>query len=244
MFQICGGIKLDSKVHFCLTDSLIVLPISKIYQFGGGEKRKSQGTLTLPTGIGDQKVDITMEIVDAQIPLLIGSNAMVAGKAILNFENKTATFFNEEVEMFKAGTGHFCIDLLSQHVETHINDLGNRHDVVQQIRITTDKVNIKMLKELHHYYGHTSPDRLLKFLENAGKDTKDLKEPLYNIEKSCEACIRTKRRKPKPRSAISRVEDPNVIVSIDLKEWKDKSKKKRYICYLIDMQSLNFGYFH
>ena len=101
----------------------------------------------------------------------------------------------------------------------------------------------KMLKKLHHYYGHTSPDRLLKFLEKAGKDVTSLKAPLMKIEQSCEACTRTKRRKPLRKSAIPRVEDPNVIVSIDLKEWTFKGQK-RYICYLIDLHSrLTMGNF-
>ena len=88
-----------------------------------------------------------------------------------------------------------------------------------------------MLKKLHHYYGHTSPKRLLRLLENAGKDTKRLKKPLRKIEKSCEACIRTKKRSPRPKTSIPRVSDPHAIVSLDLKEWTYKGKKF-YICYV------------
>ena len=180
---------------------------------------------------------------DASIPLLIGSNAMEVGGAVLNFQSNTATFFEEEVDMVKVGTGHFCIDLVSQNIETHINDIDARKDCIQHALVSTEKLDAKKLKKLHHYYGHTSADRLMKFLENAGKDTKDLKETLSKIEKSCEACIRTKRRKPKPRSAIPRVEGPNDIVTIDLKEWK-KGGKNRYICYMIDMHSrLTLGNF-
>ena len=59
---------------------------SEVYQFGGGEKSKSKGSVSLPTLIGDNRVFITMDVVDAAIPLLIGTNSMKAGKANLNFD--------------------------------------------------------------------------------------------------------------------------------------------------------------
>ena len=72
---------------------------------------------------------------------------------------------------------------------------------LDHVLLSADKVDVKMLKKLHHYYGHTTPDRLLKFLEKSGKDITDLKAPLLKIEQSCEACIRTKNRKPLRKSA-------------------------------------------
>ena len=77
---------------------------------------------------------------------------------------------------------------------------------------------------------------MLKFLRNAGKDTEGLRSALIKIEQSCESCIRSKRRKPRPQCNIPRVDGPDQIVTIDLKEWKGKGKKP-YICYIIDMFS-------
>ena len=220
-----------SLISPSFADKLNVSPSSKVYQFGGGEKRNSQGTLTLPVVIGDKLIKITIEVVDAEIPLLIGSNSMELGKAVINFQDYTATFFLEVVDMVKVGAGHFCIDLLAPYVETHINDTAERDEVVQQVLATADKINLKLLKKLHHYYGHTPPQRLLKLLENAGKETNNLKQPLLKIEKTCEACIRTKKRKSKPKSSIPRVDTANVIVSLDLKEWKYKGKKTLYLLH-------------
>ena len=99
---------------------------------------------------------------------------------------------------------------MAPHVETHINDVDKRDGVIQQVLVTAEKVDIKLLKKLHHYYGHTPPDRLLKLLKNAGKEIKDLRKPLLDIENSCEACARTKKRPPKPKSSIPRVDSANV----------------------------------
>ena len=223
--------------------SLKVLPSKKIFQFGGGERRQSHGTLSLPVVLGDKKITITIEMVDAQIPLLIGSNSMKLGEALINFQDNTATFFNEIVDMAEVGTGHFCINLLAPHVETHVNDVKERDNIVNHVLVTAENIDLKLLKKLHHYYGHTPPDRLLKLMKNAGKDVKNLKKPLLKIEKTCEACIRTKKRAPKPKSSIPRVDTANTIVTLDLKEWTFKGTKY-YICYMIDMYSrLTMGNF-
>ena len=232
-----------NAVSPAFAQSLNVLPSSRVYQFGGGEKRQSYGTVSLPIVIGEIKVSLTIEMVHAQIPLLIGSNSMKLGKAVLNFNDYTAIFFGEIVDMAEVGSGHFCIDLLTPHVETHVNNVKERDNFVLQVLVGTDKINLKLLRRLHHYYGHTPPDRLLKLLHNAGRDTKDLKKPLMEIEKTCEACVRTKKRSPKPKSSVPRVDSANVVVTLDLKEWCFK-KSKKYICYMIDMYSrLTMGNF-
>ena len=59
--------------------------------------------------LGDKKITITIEMVDAQIPLLIGSYSMKLGNAVINFQDNTSTFFDEVVDMAEVGAGHFCI---------------------------------------------------------------------------------------------------------------------------------------
>ena len=101
-------------------NSLKVSPSKKAFQFGGGEVRKSMGSVQLPTIIGDMKIDIMVDIVDAEIPLLIGSNSMEVGEAVLNFRDKTATFFHQEVQMVKLNSGHFCIELFKENINQTI----------------------------------------------------------------------------------------------------------------------------
>ena len=209
----------------------------EVYQFGGGEKRRSKGSISVPTLIGDNRVFITMDVVDAAIPLLIGTNSMKAGKANLNFDTYEATFFGQVVPMLEVGSGHFCITLVSENLLTHIDDVDEREKKVFDVLVAMDSIEVSDLKKLHHYYGHTHPNRLLKFLKNAGKCTDGLRSALVDIENSCESCVRSKRKKPRPKCAIPRADGPDQVLSIDLKEWSSDGKRKRYICYLIDMFS-------
>ena len=53
--------KYTKSVSPTFANNLCVTESSKVYQFGGGEKRQSRGIVTLPTVIGDQKVNITVD---------------------------------------------------------------------------------------------------------------------------------------------------------------------------------------
>ena len=152
---------------------------------------------------------------------------MEVGQAVLDFGDKKATFFNQEVDMIKIETGHFCIDLLPNNLQTHVNDVNKREELVMKVLVAANEIDIKGLKKLHHLYGHTSVDKLLKFLRKAGKETPDIKDQLLKIEKTCESCVKSKRRKPLPKSAIPRVDKPNEIVTLDLKHCDDKFGARR-----------------
>ena len=225
-----------SAVSPQFSQQLVLSPSSEVYQFGGGQKRTSKGSVSIPALIGELRVFIKMDVVDAEIPLLIGTNSMKVGKALLNFATNEATFFGETVPMVEVGSGHFCIELVSDNLLTHIDDVDERDQKVQETLVATKKLKVSDLRKLHHYYGHTHPNKLLKFLKNAGRETDDFREALIKIENTCESCNRSKRRIPRPKCSIPRVEGPNEILSIDLKEWTMKGKKQ-YICYLIDMFS-------
>ena len=219
-----------------ISNSLSLTSSDKVFQFGGGEKRKSYGCLKLPTMIGDKLIYISIDIVDAEIPLLIGSNSMEAAGTVLDFKSHSAMFFDEEVEMIKIGSGHYCIDLMCTNLDTHIPNILQRDEHIQNILITSENLKPDELKKLHHVFGHTSVQKLISFLKKAGKYRDDMQEGLKDIERTCKSCIRSKRLTPRPKSAMPRVDRPNEIVSIDLKEWS-RNSDKRYICYLIDMHS-------
>ena len=208
------------------------------FQFGGGEKRTSLMRIGIPCIIGEIRMTIHAEVVDAQIPLLIGTNSLEKAAARLDFGEHVAVFFGEEIEMQKVGSGHFCIELLSETLATHINSEGGRDEAISEVLLSTNmELTTKELKKLHHIFGHTSTDKLGRLIERAGRSSKDTKEKLEEIRRTCESCLRNKRKNPLPKCALPRVDHFNQIVSMDLKEFDRDDKDRRYICYLVDMYS-------
>ena len=159
------------------------------------------GCVKLPTVVGD-KIILTVEVVDAFIPLLIGSNAMESAKARLDFKNFTATFFDQEVDMYKVGTGHVCINLASKYLGTHINEVSERDIEIENVLAAVVEVRKNDIKKLHH----VAAGKLKHFLEKAGFRSKEITQSIDEISKTCDACIKTKRRNPRPKSALPRVE--------------------------------------
>ena len=130
--------------------------------------------------------------------------------------------------MFEVGTGHFCINLTSANIETHINDVSVRDKVIEEVLAAATCIDEKGLKKLHHLYGHASTEKLLKFLKKSGKVTHEVRGQLKKIEKTCDSCNKTRRRKPRPKTAMPRVDDANQIVTIDLKVCDAKSNNNKH----------------
>ena len=80
-------------------------PSETIYQFGGGERRASIETLQIPVNIGGLKIMIKTEVVDADIPLLIGANYLEISRAVLDFGKLEAKIFSVNVPLVKVSSG-------------------------------------------------------------------------------------------------------------------------------------------
>ena len=212
-----------------------------VYQFGGGEKRRSVMRIGLPALVGDQSVTIFTEIVDADIPMLIGANSLRKAKAKLNFEDNMADIAGSLVPMKMTKSGHFCIELFSPYIATHMDDVKEREEMVMSVLVAstenTKALTVNELKKLHHLFGHTSVDRLVKLLKESGLTRDILVADLKKVKETCEACQRCEKSKPKPKMAINRAEKFNQVVTMDLKTYDLESKDRKYILYLVDMFS-------
>ena len=120
------------------------------FQFGGGETRTSVMKVGLPCMLGNTKVTIVTEVADAEIPLLVGTNSLEKAGANLDFGEKTATFFGEEIDLIRTESGHYCIELFSENLATHINDEVERGEMLEEV-LAADEVemNYEQLQKLH-----------------------------------------------------------------------------------------------
>ena len=54
-----------------------------MFKFGGGEKRNWKTAMILPCTIAGKNISIRTEVVEADIPLLVGNNTLKKANAIL-----------------------------------------------------------------------------------------------------------------------------------------------------------------
>ena len=93
--------------------------------------------------------------------------------------------------------------------------------------------NDQITNKLHCCFAHSSPDKLLKLINNAGRkwaDTKELKECLKSVSENCETCKTFKKAPPRPIVSLPMSSSFQELVSIDLKFFENK-----IILHLIDV---------
>ena len=208
-----------------------------MYQFGGGECRFSTKKIGLPAIIGGMKLTILTEVIDADIPLLIGANSLEKSDAILDFGEMKAQFFSVHVPIMKVGSGHYCITILPDSWEGPANSTLVEEEIVLYLKSEDGELTFKELQKLHHICGHASTDKILKLVVDAGKEGENSRRDLMKIKETCESRNKNNRSVPKPKFSLPRATRFNEIVTKDLKEYDKDDAVRRYICYLIDMHT-------
>ena len=78
-------------------EMVIVEQSERIFKFGGGEKRKSNGTVVFPCFLAGRNVRIRTEVVEADFPLLLGNSMLKRAGAVLYLREEKALIMNTSV---------------------------------------------------------------------------------------------------------------------------------------------------
>ena len=227
-----AGIEWIRSFAYCLPDyqrkQLNIEKSSRVYKFGGGEKRHSKGVVLLPCKLDNSlNVLVRTEIIEAGLPLLIGNTTLKKGLAVLNFGRNTLELGGKKLNLTQTQSGHY-----SMNVEVSTSSERLKTDEVICLAVAeTEELTEKEIQKLHHYWGHCRVDKLSKLIQDAGRLTKPVMACLEKLKESCESCRVFKNRVPRQVVSIPRATRRNQIVTVDLKEWRDG----RYILYIIDM---------
>lgn len=81
------------------------------FTFGDGVSVKSIKRLTLPCWIGNIEADITTDVVECNIPLLLSKKSMKKAKMILDFQKDTVRIGNQVIHLQCTNSGHYVLPL-------------------------------------------------------------------------------------------------------------------------------------
>ena len=87
-------------------DQVIYDSSVKVFNFGGGEKLNSLGTVTFPCVLAGREISITTDVVSSNIPLLLFIKAMKEFGMIWDFQKGTVQVFGREVILDVSSCGH------------------------------------------------------------------------------------------------------------------------------------------
>ena len=153
-----------------------------VFRFGGGRRLKSKGKITIPCEIVGVKCSITTDIVESDIPLLLGKPAMKKAKIILDLENDRASIFGKDVDLQCTTSGHYCVpledtDIISVYMPILFNMLDKPIDEQRHVLI-----------KLHKQFAHPTVRRLILLLKDAGIQDKMCEQLVDEITKACDIC--------------------------------------------------------
>ena len=80
-------------------------------QIGGGERLQSNERVTFPCHLAGKFCEITTNVVQSDIPLLLSKDAMKKAEMKLYLAHDRAEIFGKCVELHSTSSGQYCVPL-------------------------------------------------------------------------------------------------------------------------------------
>ena len=123
-------------------DMVTVKPSGRIFRFGGGVTAKSLGLYTVPVSVAGKNTMLSVDVVEAPIPLLISKAAMKKAGAVIDTQDDTVTIFGHKEKMMTGKAGHYAI-----HLKDYVHDNKEVAEVLKVEEVdaceTEDSENLK-----------------------------------------------------------------------------------------------------
>jgi hypothetical protein len=128
--------------------SVEIFPSNRVYKFGGGEKRASKYIVRFPCNLAGKNVFMKTEVIDENLPLLLGNSSLKAAGAILHISEQKAIIMGREVKMREESSGHFSLEVREPSPDQEFTRLGNAELC---FLVQNEELSEKNIWKLHHY---------------------------------------------------------------------------------------------
>jgi len=221
-----SSLKQDDAKNIGFEDS------AKSFRFGDGKVVTSSKMATIPAYIGNKKVTINTDIVDADIPLLLSKTAMKKAKMQLNFDSDSLSAFNQNLPLKITTNGLYTLPITkpTQLINKVCEDKTNNPIV---LKVVEEKSDRDIATKLHRCFAHPSSDRLLRLVDNAGKNwalNDNLKREIKEVTDKCSVCQIYKKPPQRPTVGLPMAAEFQEVVAMDLKQYDGKQ-----ILHLVDV---------
>ena len=218
-------------------DMVTVKPSGRIFRFGGGVTAKSLGLYTVPVSVAGKNTLLSVDIVEAPIPLLISKAAMKKAGAIIDTNDDTVTIFGNKEKMMTVKAGHYAIKLTD-----YVHDNKEVAEVLKEEEVdaceTEDSENIKdamveilsvwaedeeekmkQIKKVHEQLGHPNIKIFRRMIKMSDGFNKDIDKCINKLYEDCIVCLKHGKSKVRPKVCTPISQEVNSTVAMDLKIW-------------------------
>ena len=204
-------------------------PSSSVFRFGDGVEAVSTKKVTLPIDVGMYQMDLDVEVVKSEIPLLISKGAMKQMGVTLDFAKDTVRFDNgKEIKLICTSTGHYCLPLTKKLLD--VNEVNVILHLQSLETLSKDEKKKKAIK-LHKQFSHATKERLLRLIKSSGNHDVEFRKCVEAVCDECEICRKYKKVPLRPVASLPIATEFNQLVAMDLKEFQHN---RIWILHLID----------
>lgn len=205
---------------------------NQTFKFGKGDSIKSCEKIVIPVTLGQRKITIESDIVDADIPLLLSKDALKKAETILDFNNDIAIMFGQKQTLIPTESGHYAIPLSITTDER----LVDKQIVLINSSMKSDSkpTPYKIALKLHRQFCHCRAEKLIKLIRASSvwdeDEVEDIVKELRIISANCDICKLYKKTPSVPVVSVPLAASFNEVVAMDL-----ISVNGVYILHLIDL---------
>ena len=208
------------------------------FKFGGAGVYTSMKEVLIPIYIAGMKMRLRMDVVDTDIPLLLGLPVLKQLNLTVEYSVKGDDFGFYHAAKFRIfnKSGHQYIRISKQG---SIDSIVPEEVINSQLRVFISKVNVfdqhklkSQLKMLHSNYAHLSKDKIIEIIKGCGQWQPEMDKILDAIHASCPVrkCRERVNTQLPNKAAFRKASRLGDLVTTDLKIRTGKSP----IMYLID----------
>ena len=196
---------------------------TRSFRFGTGQKLPSLKRVILPCMIGGVRVDISADIVEADIPLLLSKSSMKKAKTLMDFKNDTICLLGKKMRLNTTTSGHYYVPITKpMPTEQKECEILFVQEIwvffIKEISKMDRKEKMKIVKKLHGQFSHCSGRKLSILAKNSGIVDQEFLKICEEFPASCDICLTLKRAEPRPIVGFSLATTFNETVALDLKD--------------------------
>ena len=229
--SVCGKGWLQCYIDMLSPDEVANIseyPSSTHFRFGDGKVVQAKKRVRIPASIAGVAVEIDVDVVECELPLLLSKSSMKKAQTHIDFVNDKAHMFGNEIDLKYTSSGHYCISINSG------KDVAwNERSVLINMTDLQDKSwqeKERMATKLHKQFGHPRSTKLKELLIEANVKDEDLISMIEKSEENCDVCLKYKNPKLRPVVGLSMSKSFNDCIAMDLKQVG-----KSQVLHMIDL---------
>ena len=201
------------------------------FSFGDGSAYQSKCNVIVPIYVGQCRYELSIDVVDCNIPLLLSRETLRRAKAKIDVEMATICLLGVTVPLIITSTGHLCLSI-SRSLNTSNEETRK---VLSRVLFNSPIEGVGLdlknkVSKLHLQFCHPTAERLINLLKNAGTTDKRTFDVINEVTLKCDVCMKNKKPPLRPAVSFPLASSFNEVVALDLKSRGSEG----YILHMID----------